>query len=1023
MIGGVVLAVAGSVVGEPLLSVTTLLCGLLGIGGVLVGVTRWKTDDRTPWLLIAATIALFLIGAISREASSNTGDLLDVAGYTTAILGVHHLGRRRAHDRDPTNLVDALIVIGGVAVFVWVFVVAPHLLDARIATSTKAIDLTFSVLSLGLAATVVRLAIGPGARNRSFFLFVIALVSALGNEVLLILDRPGSAHVIVGHALEMLSQVSFVALGAAALHPTMRQLTARSTVTVARMTRGRFVMMALAVLVPPVVLLFRLDHPQARFYGTGLVLGWMTMTGFVMVRMAGLVLARERLASLERALSRAAAGLVSATDRAQMYDAAITGMRELAGPRAARLRVLVASRTDAEWVVVAAHGHRAAEAMGRSFTGDPLDPAGSHAPVVHRRCRSFDVPGDDLATIVAAPLVSSNQVRGLLLYRIDGEVHGAAVDALGALAADVSLALETAALTEDLHRRRSQHRFQALIEHSSDVIVVLDHEGLVTYCSPSAGSVLGYAPDDLTGTDLRRLVHADDSRVLVELAGVLQLDQAARVVELRVRASPGDWKTFEVTLTDLRDDPDVDGLVVNAHDVTGRKLLEHDLRHRALHDDLTGMANRVLLRERVDHALVRRHPSSTVTAILFLDLDDFKSVNDGLGHEFGDRVLVAVADRLSTLARAGDTAARLGGDEFAMLLEDAHGVEDAMGVARRLLSALQVPIEAGGRELLINASVGVALADSVVDSSEVLLRNADVAMYYAKRTGKGRIRVFEEAMYLDAFERLELKGHLAQALEEGEMSLHYQPLVSLRGGEVLGFEALLRWDHPERGGVSPASFVPIAEEIGLIVPIGSWVLREAVGQLARWRAETGRDLSMSINLSPLQLEEDGIVEEVSFALLEAGVDPSCVTLELTESVVLEDGPSRRKFVELRQLGVNIAADDFGSGFASYAALQQLPFTSVKIDRSLIDGLDGPHEKALAQVRSIVEMAHATDLLVVAEGIEREAQRSMLAGLGCDIGQGYLLGRPAPAVVFQEVLRRGKGADGKLVTGVGQSIER
>jgi diguanylate cyclase (GGDEF)-like protein/PAS domain S-box-containing protein len=610
--------------------------------------------------------------------------------------------------------------------------------------------------------------------------------------------------------------------------------------------------------------------------------------------------------------------------------------------------------------------------------------------------------------VVTVPLVAANQVLGMLFYRVDGAVHPTVVDALGALATDLSRALETAALAEDLHRRRSQHRFQALVEHSSDMIAVLDADGKVTYTSPSAGSLLGYGPDELLGVDLRQLVHGDDFRALELVAGSLTTDGPVPRVEVRVVATSGEWKTLDVTMTDLRDDPDVNGFVVNAHDVTGRKLLEHDLRYRALHDDLTGMANRVLLRERVDHALTLRHPKGTVTAVLFLDLDDFKSVNDGLGHELGDEVLKAVAVRLSTLARAGDTAARLGGDEFAMLLENTHGVEDAMIVARRMLAVLLEPIEVHDRKLSISASVGIALSDGKVDSSDVLLRNADVAMYHAKRTGKGRVRVFEESMYLDAIERLELKGHLGRALQGGELSVHYQPLVSLRTGDILGFEALLRWDHPELGGVSPASFIPIAEEIGLIVPIGSWVMHEALAQLARWRARTGRDLTMSINLSPRQLEEDDIVAEVGAALIEAGVDPSCVTLELTESEVLEEGSSRQKFIALRQLGVSIAADDFGSGFASYAALQQLPFTTLKIDRSLIDGLDGPHPKALAQVRSIIEMAHATDLVVVAEGIERDEQRAALAALGCDIGQGYLLSRPCPPIVIEELLRQNGG---------------
>jgi len=1009
LVVGTSLALIGTVVGEPFLSATMLTCALAAIVAVIQGVRRWRTDEPRPWVLIAVTIGLYLTGGIAREISARLADLIDLCGYTTAILGVYLLGRRRARDRDPTNLVDSLIVMGGLAIVIWTFVMVPHLRDGSVAGSTKVVDVCFSVLSLCLGGMIVRLALGPGAKNQSYYLFVLAMAGSFSIEVLFLLDARGWAEGIVGPALDILPQVSFVALGAAALHPTMRALTARSTVPVARMTVGRMAVMTLAVLAPPGALLLKLGSADDRLYGNGLIAGWALITGLVMVRMAGLVLARERMEAIEQTRSRTVARLVSATDRDQMHAIALTGMRELIGPAAVRLRVSLSHRTDAGWVVVAADGHRASDMLGLTVPETFEGVADSPDPMVHAGIMSRVVDGDGPATVVTVPIVSANEVSGMLVCRLEGDLHPSVVDALGALATDVSRALETAALTEDLHRRRSQHRFQALVEHSSDMIVVLDHDARVTYSSPSALSLLGYPPDELAGMDLRRLVHVSDLRILEELVGLMVGGgRVPHMIELRVRAADNEWKTLEVTLTDLRDDPDVDGYVVNAHDVSGRKALEHDLRYRALHDDLTGMANRVLLRERVDHALALRHAPGMVTAILFLDLDDFKSVNDGLGHELGDAVLRSVAERLGTLARAGDTAARLGGDEFAMLLENTHGLDGAMLVARRLLAALLEPIEVHGQELAISASVGIALSDGAVDNSEELLRNADVAMYHAKRAGKGRVRVFEESMYLDAFERLELKGHLGRALEGGELSLHYQPLVSLRSGSITGFEALLRWDHPERGGVSPASFIPIAEEIGLIVPIGSWVLHEALGQLARWRARTRRNLTMSINVSPRQLEEDGIVEEVSAALVEAGVDPGCVTLELTESEVLEEGASRQKLEELRRLGVNIAADDFGSGFASYVALQQLPFTTVKIDRSLIDGLDGPQGKALAQVRSIVEMAHATELIVVAEGIEREAQRAVLADLGCDLGQGYLLGRPAPPLKIEELLLAGGG---------------
>ncbi|MEJ7583002.1 MAG: EAL domain-containing protein [Acidimicrobiales bacterium] len=1005
---GVLLALAGTVLGEPVLSLTTLACAALGVGGVWVGLRRWRTPYRTPWIAFALAIVLFVSGGIVSELSTLTADLLDAAGYGSAIVAVHLLGRRRDHDRDPTNLVDALIVIGGVAVLVWILAVVPHLQDPGVETSTKVVDLAISALSLVLATVVLRLAIGPGAKNWSYYLLAVTATGALGSDVLVWLDQAGRSSVGAGQGLDLFAQTAFVAMGAAALHPSMTELTNKSAVPVGRLTRGRLVVMLVAVLVAPVALLTKLDDADLNVYGPSLIVGWGLLTALGMTRMAGLVQAREQLSVVERTLNRAAAGLVSATDRDQMQAAAIAAMRQLAGAKASRLRVSVADGSGSVWTVTASAGHRAEDALGAGIDPGDLGLA-PHArtPLVRTEARATDLPDDDRRTVVVAPLISSNQLRGALLLSLDGVVHPTVVDGLEALAAAVSLALETAVLTEDLHRRRSAHRFKALVEHSSDIIVVLDRRGRVTYCSPSSMTMLGYSPEELAGTELESLVHASDKHVVEEMVGMVKLSRApAPGHELRVRSSSDEWKTLEVTVSDLRDDADVDGFVLNAHDVSSRKALEEDLRQRALHDDLTGLPNRVKFRDRVDHALALRRSQDTGTAILFVDLDDFKAVNDGLGHDFGDEVLKVIADRLSGTARAGDTPARLGGDEFGLLLENIGGPEDAMELARRLLQTLQEPVEVDGHEIAVGASLGVAFADATIDSSDVLLRNGDVAMYYAKRTGTGRIRMFDDAMYVNAFERLELKGHMAQALEGGELCIHYQPLVSLRSGEVLGFEALLRWDHPSLGGVSPAAFIPLAEESGLIVPIGSWVMAEAIAQLARWRKASGRDLVMSINLSPRQLEEDGIVDEVSEALSEAGVDASCVTLELTESVGLEEGASRERFVELRRLGVKVAADDFGSGFASYAALQHLPFTAVKIDRSLIDGLDGPHDKALAQVRSIVEMAHATDLLVVAEGIEREAQRATLADMGCDIGQGFLLGRPVPAAEIDVLVASG-----------------
>jgi predicted signal transduction protein with EAL and GGDEF domain len=369
----------------------------------------------------------------------------------------------------------------------------------------------------------------------------------------------------------------------------------------------------------------------------------------------------------------------------------------------------------------------------------------------------------------------------------------------------------------------------------------------------------------------------------------------------------------------------------------------------------------------------------------------------------GDEYLKVIAFRLEAFVRGGDTAARLGGDEFALLLENFAAVEDVTGASERILAIVNQPIEFGGREISVTASIGVALLDDQ-STGEVLLRNADVAMYQSKQTGKNRATIFSEALFDTAFERLEVMADLRQALERRELSLFYQPLFSFQTTELVGFEALMRWNHPEKGFISPAVFIPVAEETGMIVELGAWALEEACQQLATWRQKYGSDVGMNVNVSPRQLQEARIIDDVQSAIVTSGVDPQWITLELTESAGLDDEVKRDRFHALRTIGCQIAADDFGTGFASYAALQQLPFTNVKIDRSLIIGLSANDPKAQAQVKSIIDMGHSLGLQITAEGIEDTRQADILTLLGADKAQGFLFGKPVPSAEAEEYIR-------------------
>lgn len=562
------------------------------------------------------------------------------------------------------------------------------------------------------------------------------------------------------------------------------------------------------------------------------------------------------------------------------------------------------------------------------------------------------------------------------------------------------------ATVRSLTERRGQDRLAAMVEHSSDVVILVDDHGDIRYASPGLSSTLGHRSSDWIGRPVIDLVANDDRGVAEhQLEDVMGLGAGGTVkFEASLVRVDGQRRQMEATIANLMGGEAVDGIVATFRDVTEQRDLESQLSHRAFHDELTGLANRALFLDRMDHALRIARADTDPVVVLFVDLDDFKSVNDALGHAVGDQLLRHIADRIRVVSGSGDTPARLGGDEFALLLEDRGGVDRALDVAEELLDRLREPVSLAGYDLAVLASVGVAVATPGMTTSS-LLRDADIAMYEAKRAGKGQIKIFDPAMRLSATKHLEFRSELGSAIENKQLRLMFQPQVDLNSGEVIGAEALVRWRHPDRGEVSPAEFIPIAERSGLIMEIGGWVLDESLRHASAWQLSGAREVS--VNVSAIQLRHPDFVDQVRSALKRHNMPPEQLTLEVTETVLVNEVEAASGVLsDLRTLGIRIAIDDFGTGYCSLSYLQKFPVDIVKIDKQFIDELGTGHKHS-SLARMILQLTASLEVTSVAEGIEVPAQLSDLRRMHCDVGQGYLLSKPLEA----DVIRQRFGLDG------------
>jgi diguanylate cyclase (GGDEF)-like protein/PAS domain S-box-containing protein len=563
-------------------------------------------------------------------------------------------------------------------------------------------------------------------------------------------------------------------------------------------------------------------------------------------------------------------------------------------------------------------------------------------------------------------------------------------------------------------RREGDARISALVHYSRDVVAIIGQDGRMSYASPSIERLLGHAPTNLDGSSILSLVYPpDEPAARALLSDALINTDATMMADLRLVHSNGSLRDCELIALNRLADPSVRGVVVTCRDMTEHRAFERELTELAVNDRLTGLPNRTLLLDRLSQAMARGQRRHAQVAALLVDLDNFKVINDSLGHQTGDELLILVARRVVGCLRSEDTVARMGGDEMAILIEEAVDEASVIATAERLLEALSTPFQIRGQSFYTTASIGIALSSPAVDQPASLLRNADLAMYQAKARGKARWALFDPGLNDVMAERLEIETALRGALERsapehGELWVAYQPVVDLQTGTINEVEALTRWQHPERGLISPARFIPIAEETGLIVQIGRRVLEEACRQAVRWRAARaaqgkGTPFVMGVNLSGRQLQDPGLVEMVVEVLEATGLPGPSLKLELTESVVMESTATTiETLTRLKALGVRLAIDDFGTGYSSLAYLKRFPVDVLKIDRSFVAGL-GRDPQDTAIVQGVIAMAQGLGMMVTAEGVETAEQVVCLKRLGCDLAQGYYYASPLAADRLDEMV--------------------
>ena len=990
------------------------LLGLSSSVAIAVGIWVHKPRARLPWLLFIVGQFLFFAGDVYTYSYRlvfgadvefpSFGDVLYLLVYPALAVGMLLLVRRRNPQRDRAAVIDSLILTLGIALISWVFLVAPNVHASGLTWLEKAVSTAYPLGDILLLAVAIRLAVDQGKRAPAFYLLIGSIVC------LLTVDSAYTYALLTGsYDHQLIYDVGWIAYyllwGAAALHPSMRTLEEPALDVRPRLTRLRLGLLAAACLIAPGI---RTWQAWGDVDTLVLIAASAALFLLVVARMAGLVRQEERTATREFALRRASVDLVAAAGGDQVSKAAVSSVHALMDqPAVVHLLLL---KDDGAVVAASSNGvsgptlSRDLDRWLRTLPGSTKQLPAAGLPEALRQTLGLD---RRLALLL--PLVIRDAPLGLVLLSFDSRLPREQIDSLEALASQVSLAVEGASLADDLHRRRSETRFRSLVAHSSDLITVLDAHGTVTYQSPSITRVLGYRVDEVEGTEFAQLLApSDQPRLMQILSGVGESyvggGSETHVIDCGLRHRDGAWLQFEVQYTDLLQDEHVRGIVLNGRDVSERKKFEDQLAHQAFHDPVTGLANRALFADRVQHSMLRSRRGGPEVGVMFIDLDDFKTVNDSLGHAAGDTVLREVGAAAAVGRAAGRHRRPLrrrrvrrparrrrrvdgGGGRRG---ERPDGPADVLRRRRQeCLSARERRhLPRRGRRRL----VGRRGAPPQRGRRDVHGEARQQGQLSALRTG-------------DAPARRRASGAAGRAAGRTRAEPARHPLSA--GGAARQAGGLRRRGAaalaaPDRGLIPPLNFIPLAEETGLIVPIGRWVLQEACREavLLQQRYPRTPPLNVSVNLSVKQLQSETLVADVSEALEQSGLPPSSLVLEITETVTMADTElAVSRLQDLKAVGVMLAMDDFGTGYSSLSYLSRFPIDILKMDRSFLR----PDHDDSGLAAAIVALGRSLNLDVVAEGIELPEQIVSLRDLGCELGQGFLFAKPMPYEALSDYL--------------------